>query len=132
MNNDFKNVFITFGLIAMVFMYGTFLNKENVQAEYLESVLQAHKEELTTLQQNQQDREAELQKQLLIQRQLTQAAAQRILIKKQDNVQAVVPNVTAPVVIQPQVIVPPVLVNTPVVSKPKPVVVRPSRQSRAS
>lgn len=148
MKKDFKNVIITFGLIAIALMSGSFLYRKKVQIEY---VLATKQEQLQNLIDEQQAVLDSLNQQLGTS---SVALEQNNVIVPQAPLQpqapittksgvkpkqpAILPVTTKPVAVQATS--KPVVAASPVVKAPiqaptppkAPVVVKPTRKSRAS
>ncbi len=142
MNKDFKNVIITFGLIAVALMSGSFLYQKKVQSEY---VLAAKQEQLQNL----------IDEQQAVLDSLNQNLGTSPVALEQNNVAVPQTPTTSKPVVKPKQSAPspvttkpvaaqapskPVVSTAPVVKAPTPapttpkapVVVKPTRKSRAS
>ncbi len=135
MINDFKNVVITFGLVALVFVGGFFSYQKRIEAEDMsdtyQNEIQTRDEDLEKLRQSFVSLQAQLAD---LEQQKAQQALEMNKLANQLALARNQPRVPAPVAI-PQVRIPVPVPVQPVVTAPTPkkvVVSKPSRRSRAS
>lgn len=135
MNKDFKNVILTFGLIAAALMSGSFLYRKQVDREYLLAVTQEQLQKIKdqrqarTDQQNQQASVEPIVAEQIVLSPVPAPASPKTVAKPTVTTAGTKP-LPAPAVV-PSSPPPKPVVNTPPQPPPR-VVVKPTRSSRAS